>query len=211
MQKSKKIKITFVGNKSCGKSQLISTYTRKDENKNNNASPLHRAVLEKRRSAKNSKSMAETMGEHTINICRDSTPIELKLQDTPGDPSLSAIRRICYSNTDIFVYVFPVDKPDKLQNILDFVAEISNFEGGNLISSVLLGTHSDKRLANSFVIEEDEIDLMANRIGATETFECSAYNLRSVTDVIHKIVDLTLNNGFFLIFYYYFNILFIFY
>lgn len=162
-----KLKVTFVGDKTCGKQQLICCLLRK---------PIPAEVT-------------PTNGpvEYTHDYFKES--VNFEINDSTGQEDFILSRQNTYSNTNIFVFVFSLLNKETLKNIkTKWKDDITDYKENSV--SLLVGVDLEKwSSSNSQYVTQSEIDEVEQIIGAKAAFKCSYTTSENTDKLKNKIVE----------------------
>ncbi|KAF0314637.1 Rho-related GTP-binding protein RhoU [Amphibalanus amphitrite] len=138
-----------------------------------------------------------TYDDYNVDVVVNGRPVKLQLCDTAGQEDFDWLRRVWYSDTDVFVACFSVVSPSSFQNVPQkWVREIREYHPQAAI--VLVGTQSDLRSNVKVLIELDkyrevpvtEADArrLAHNIGADTYIECSALTQKNIKEVFDQCI-----------------------
>jgi len=164
-------KIVTVGDSSCGKTCLHTTFVR------------DRFPVEY---------VPRVFESHVFDIRVDGKTVELALWDTVGDEEYDRLRPLSYPDTDVFLMCFSIDSPESLAKVLEkWTPEVSHFCPD--VPIILVGNKKDLRNDESAgrelskmkqePVKSEEGSLMCERIKAYAYLECSAKTKEGVRDV----------------------------
>jgi len=164
-------KIVTVGDSSCGKTCLHTTFVR------------DRFPVEY---------VPRVFESHVFDIRVDGKTVELALWDTVGDEEYDRLRPLSYPDTDVFLMCFSIDSPESLAKVLEkWTPEVRHFCPD--VPIILVGNKKDLRNDESTKrelskmkqepVKSEEGSLMCERIKAYAYLECSAKTKEGVRDV----------------------------
>ncbi|KAI8974994.1 small GTPase superfamily [Pilobolus umbonatus] len=157
-------KIVVCGDGACGKTSLLSVFTR-------NYFPQ---VYE------------PTVFENYVQeLTIDNQNMELSLWDTAGQEEFDRIRLLSYSGTHVFMLCFSVENRDSMLNIADkWLDEITDFSPHARL--ILVALKCDLRETTQDCILYEEGLALAKRIHAVRYLECSAKHNRGVKECFEQ-------------------------
>uniref|UniRef100_A0A914V0G2 Uncharacterized protein n=1 Tax=Plectus sambesii TaxID=2011161 RepID=A0A914V0G2_9BILA len=179
-QQTVRKKLVIVGDGACGKTSLLVRFWKDD-------------WLE--------GIYVPTVFENYIaNVEVDGRKVELAMWDTAGQEDYDRLRPLSYPDTDVILIAFAIDSPDNLDNIADkWNPEVRNYCPN--IPVILVGCKKDLRTnqerlhelsaQNKKPIIFEQGLAMANRIGATGYYECSALTREGVQEIFEAATRLT--------------------
>ena len=164
-------KIVTVGDSSCGKTCLHTTFVR------------DRFPVEY---------VPRVFESHVCDIRVDGKTVELAFWDTVGDEEYDRLRPLSYPDTDVFLMCFSIDSPESLAKVLEkWTPEVRHFCPD--VPIILVGNKKDLRNDESAKrelskmkqepVKSEEGSLMCERIKAYAYLECSAKTKEGVRDV----------------------------
>jgi len=132
---------------------------------------------------------------YTVRITVADKPITFQLFDTAGQEQFQVIRRLSYSDANIFLICFNVVDPESFVNVREkWLPELRQY-GPERVPIILVGLQSDQRNVvdvkcrlskkGKRPIKYEEGEMLAKKIGAKKYVECSSLtqkHLKSVFD-----------------------------
>ncbi|KAI7890695.1 Rho GTPase Rho3 [Mucor mucedo] len=164
-------KLVVCGDGACGKTSLLSVFTR----------DYFPQIYE------------PTVFENYVQeISIDNQSVELSLWDTAGQEEFDRIRLLSYEDTHVFLLCFSVENRDSFQNIPDKWMEEVTEHCGNA-KFVLVALKCDLRDEKQNTISYNEGLEMAKSIGAIRYLECSAKHKRGVKECFEQSAKVALS------------------
>ncbi|XP_044005783.1 ras-related protein Rac1-like [Aphidius gifuensis] len=156
------IKCVVVGDGSVGKICMMITYTKR-------VFPVEYSPI--------------VFDEYPVNLMVDGKPVSLGLWDIAGQENFDALRRLSYSQTDVFIICFSLINPASFENAkAKWYPEVRRYCPATPI--ILVGTKLDLREDKETIEKLKDKKLapitypqglaMAKEIGAVKYLECSA-------------------------------------
>lgn len=168
-------KLVIVGDGTCGKTSLLFAFTR-DE--------FYEAYV-------------PTIFETSIvdMEIRPGKVIALSLWDTAGQEAYARLRPLSYTDTHVILICFAMDSRDSFNNVRDtWCPEVRHY--CPKASLLLIGCKNDLASApGNDCISQEEVEKLANSIGATRHFLCSAKTRENVTEVFETAASLAYESG----------------
>ncbi|CAH1103252.1 unnamed protein product [Psylliodes chrysocephalus] len=167
-------KIVTVGDGACGKTCLLTTFSR-------NEFP--------------EKHIPTVFETYSKEIEVEDMEVSLALWDTAGEEDYDRLRPLSYPRTNVVLICFAIDFPDSLENVLEkWYPEVKHFLPRVpyiLVANKLdLRTNPDtiKYLAktNMHPVTQEEGEKMARRIKADRYMECSAKHLLGIKPIFQE-------------------------
>ncbi|OAG30767.1 Ras -like protein family, member A [Nematocida displodere] len=125
--------------------------------------------------------------------------VVLTLWDTSGQDEYDALRPLSYSNSDLILICYSIEKKEMLSNIEEkWLSEIQNLCKN--VPYFLIGLKSDIRdsapaeKASSYVSTKEGKEL-ADKIGAKHFIECSALTRKNVNETFTEIGQFIKDHG----------------
>lgn len=164
-------KLVVCGDGACGKTSLLSVFTR----------DYFPQIYE------------PTVFENYVQeIMVDGQSVELSLWDTAGQEEFDKIRLLSYEDTHVFMLCFSVENRDSLQNIQDkWLEEV--LEHSVYSKIVLVALKCDLRQEKRNTILYEEGLEMAKNINAIRYLECSAKHNRGVKECFEQSAKVALS------------------
>ncbi|KAI8075601.1 small GTPase superfamily [Thamnidium elegans] len=164
-------KLVVCGDGACGKTSLLSVFTR----------DYFPQIYE------------PTVFENYVqDITIDNQTIELSLWDTAGQEEFDRIRLLSYEDTHVFLLCFSIDNRDSLLNVQDKWMEEVLEHSGNA-KFVLVALKCDLRQEKQNTILYEEGLEMAKNINAIRYLECSAKQKRGVRECFEQSAKVALS------------------
>eukprot|EP00300_Choanocystis_sp_HF-7_P003425 c12622_g1_i1.p1 GENE.c12622_g1_i1~~c12622_g1_i1.p1 ORF type:complete len:185 (+),score=35.22 c12622_g1_i1:133-687(+) len=168
----KQQKLVVVGDGAVGKTCLLARFARDEFNENYVPTVFENYVAE---------------------ITVDGVPVELSLWDTAGQEDYDRLRPLSYTDTDVVLICYCINRPETLKNIeLKWRAEVRNFCPD--VPVLLIGTKSDLRGSATEAILPADVSKVAALVGAVMQLECSALTREGVTNVFESASRQVLEN-----------------
>ena len=164
-------KIVTVGDSSCGKTCLYTTFVR------------DRFPVEY---------VPSVFESYVGDIRVDGKIVELAFWDTVGDEEYARLRPLSYPDTDVYLMCFSIDSPESLAKVLEkWTPEVRHFCPD--VPIILVGNKKDLRndentkrelsKVEQEPVKSEEGSLMCERIKAYAYLECSSKTKEGVRDV----------------------------
>ncbi|KAJ8930423.1 hypothetical protein NQ314_016749 [Rhamnusium bicolor] len=168
-------KIVVVGDGACGKTCLLTTFS-KNEFPENHIPTIY--------------------DTYSKEIQVDGQTIELALWDTAGEEDYDRLRPLSYPRTDVIIMCFSIDYPDSLKNVKEkWAPEVKHFLPH--VPIILVGNKVDLRSINNIDTEfhpitHEQGKRMAKRIKAAKYMESSAKYLLGVRPIFEEAARIAL-------------------
>ncbi|KAI7869847.1 P-loop containing nucleoside triphosphate hydrolase protein [Mucor mucedo] len=179
-----KRKIVIVGDGACGKTSLLSRFSRGKFPQGD---------------------YTPTIFDNTVkDIIVDDKPVVAELWDTAGQEDYDRLRTLSYPDSDVVLIAFSVDIPESLENITEkWMPEVKRFCPG--LPLLLVGCKIDLRDQTQVLQELEKQDLqpvtyqqglaVAREIGAYKYVECSALTGQGVPEVFNSAIRSTIKKS----------------
>ncbi|PAA90665.1 hypothetical protein BOX15_Mlig027552g1 [Macrostomum lignano] len=167
-------KLVIVGDGTCGKTSLLFAFTR-DE--------FYEAYV-------------PTIFETSIvdMEIRPGKVIALSLWDTAGQEAYARLRPLSYTDTHVILICFAMDSRDSFNNVRDtWYPEVRHYCPRAAL--LLVGCKNDLASSAADCVTRDEVEKLADNIGATSHFLCSAKTRENVTEVFETAADVAYEAG----------------
>ncbi|PWA28687.1 hypothetical protein CCH79_00014813, partial [Gambusia affinis] len=154
-------KLVIVGDGACGKTCLLSVFTK----------GLFPEVY-----------IPTVFDNYVADMEVDQTKMQLALWDTAGQEDYDRLRPLSYPDSDVVLLCFSVVNRDSLANVKEkWIPEVRHF--CPYVPIVLVGNKTDLRNDKYEVINHEDGINMSNQIAAYSYQECSAKNNEGVREV----------------------------
>lgn len=164
LNREKKIKVVFLGDKGSGKTSLASNFL---------GTEIERPRL------------PTIFQNYSTELVRKDVGYHFSFWDVNSSPKYYKLRSACYKNTDVIVLCFRVNDTKMKENLGLWLKEIEHL--GN-IPVILCGTGGDERNQRTETFEG--MKRLTQNLGCTKYIETSKYSKQSVESLRSEIIKL---------------------
>jgi Ras-related protein Rab-7A len=137
----------------------------------------------------------------------DGKKISLSINDVGGQDRFEGVRHMFYPGTHLALLVYDVTRPDSLENLVDWLKEINEFnpprEDEPPVQMIVVGNKCD--LEDTRMTERDEGEDLVKKIRAIKHIETSARDNKNVDiafyDLVKAFLDKVVDENFYLMNY----------